>query len=274
MQILTCGYPYVAVFATRDGLPPSFVQATCRRAEADGAPVDAVYRRVDGSWATIADIGSPSVRRALGLPILTGQQLARVRMYAVRDIAVLVLRQHQGRPDVTPFAPAAGQPAVVDRGTVYWLLRPVVDASKDPDRRHEDEFDGWQQDAPLLCAPIDDEGFVDWDELYTVPDRYYLDECEQTELMRDVREILTTPFEDVPDEALPSAPLPVGRNANLYTWTTQTGDGRDDETYVLDANGVTVTVEPGPGGAPLVHVDSQHPDRPVRVLVDGWLVDG
>ena len=47
-----------------------YIRRQQEEACAEGAPMDAIYKRHDGTWARASEISNPVTRKALGLPPL------------------------------------------------------------------------------------------------------------------------------------------------------------------------------------------------------------
>lgn len=61
-------YPWIVKWGRLLGSFAYYIDNQVHKAEADGAPTTAIYKREDEGWATIDDITSPESRRSMGLP--------------------------------------------------------------------------------------------------------------------------------------------------------------------------------------------------------------
>lgn len=73
-------YTYIAAWGRMMGSYSSYIRSQAELAAEDNAPLDAIYRRDDGTWATTSDVSKASTRQQLGLLPLTPQEpdMARV----------------------------------------------------------------------------------------------------------------------------------------------------------------------------------------------------
>ena len=60
-------YPYIRAWGQLMGSDPSYILQQIALARAERAPANAVYRTIEGPWATTGDITRPDTRRDLGL---------------------------------------------------------------------------------------------------------------------------------------------------------------------------------------------------------------
>lgn len=63
-------YPYIVKWGRNMQSYDYYIDAQCAEAEVDNAPVNATYKRHDGTWATTDSCTNPNTRERLGLPKL------------------------------------------------------------------------------------------------------------------------------------------------------------------------------------------------------------
>jgi len=239
-------------------------------------PDDAVYFR--NGWVTEARITRPSTRLAHGLPILTPEQFATADDLLILDAAYLMLSTAEQAAAVSDreWLPVAGQAAVADRGTVYWLAE-NGDAAELLSKRCEaclseaGNVCGPDCTRPvtsdprvLVCAPVTEHGRVDWTSIGAV-DLFLIDEEDQFSVERALTMLESCAA--VPRTALPAL-LPhavhVG-DAEMRVWEDAAARNR----HVIHVYGANITVEQWEDGTTLVRVDADRADTALCVEVDG-----
>jgi hypothetical protein len=243
---------------------------------AERVPAGAVYYR--RGWVTADRITRPATRKHFGLPILTAAQMNNAETLFIRDVDDLVLPEG----DTTDPAPHVGQPAVVDRGTVYWLSR--SDNHPDPMSQRCDEcgaepgndclpfctaLPSAQDRSTLAQAPVTADGGVDW--AVASPVEWDALDEETAARAEMAWEMLLTPPADSSDHPLLPGTVRLG-DGEARVWAPGEVGSNHSSRHVLEVYGANVSIERTQDGTTLVMIDTEGADTTMHVEINGQAV--